>query len=70
MLSNEDKYRCTLNAITEILGTKSRRNDDEATVLKRVQDVLLECNPDIDWWWLNKGLLAKWGQSFAKVFRH
>ena len=68
MLSNEDKYQVTLNAITEILGTKSHRNEDEANVLRRVKGVLLECHPEINWWWQDEGLLAKWGKSFAGVF--
>ncbi len=69
MLTNEDKYRIVLNKITERLGTKSRCNEDEKYVLSHVQDVLIECHPEIDWWWQKKSLLTKWGASFVDVLR-
>ena len=54
MLTNEDKYRITLNKITEALATKPRRNSDEDYILRHVKAVLLECHPDTSWWWLDK----------------
>lgn len=69
MLSNEDNYRVTLNAIVEILGTKAGRNEDEKNVLKRAQNVLSECNPNVPFWWKSQEVLEKFGKSFTDVFR-